>query len=153
MRLTRNFMLSEFATSETATQLGIVNRVPSHLIENVRRVAEMLQRVRDFLGAPIIITSGYRHPELNRAVNGNIDSHHLSGQAADWICPEFGEPLEVALAIEPFMSMWGMRQLIHEHGEWLHTGIAPVAPVNRVLTRDRGIPPYRPGLHPPRSAP
>ena len=47
--------------------------------ELVRR----LQRLRDELGVPVVVTSGYRCPEHNRAVKGSHTSYHLHGMAAD----------------------------------------------------------------------
>jgi len=43
----------------------------------------MLQHLRDKLGSPLIITSGYRTPEHNRKSGGAKDSYHLRGLAAD----------------------------------------------------------------------
>ena len=44
---------------------------------------DCLEAIRLEWGKPIVITSGYRCPELNKAVNGSKMSHHLVGQAAD----------------------------------------------------------------------
>jgi uncharacterized protein YcbK (DUF882 family) len=35
------------------------------------------------LGNPITVNSGYRCPELNKAIGGVANSQHLIGQAAD----------------------------------------------------------------------
>ena len=43
----------------------------------------VLQPLRDKLGKPIIITSGYRCPRLNQAVGGVKNSQHLEGKAVD----------------------------------------------------------------------
>ena len=65
--------------------MGIDN-VPKdeEVIENLRNLClEVLQPLRDYVGAPIHINSGYRCPELNEALDGVKGSQHLSGQAAD----------------------------------------------------------------------
>ncbi len=148
MRLTENFALEEFEHSNTAERLGLDNRVPAHLMDNLERLARAMQRIRDFLGEPVVISSGYRSRELNDLVGGVPTSHHRFAAAADWICPAFGSPLECADAIEPHMDLWGICQLIHEHSRWVHCSILPVGEVNRVLTIDRhGV---RVGLHPAR---
>ena len=84
MRLSNNFRLSEFTRSDTAKRLGIENECSS--VEQVLNLAYLchmvLQPLRDKFG-PIRITSGYRCPELNHAVGGASNSHHLRGEAAD----------------------------------------------------------------------
>ena len=56
----------------------------------------MMQEIRDLLGRPIKITSGYRSPDLNRAVGGNPRSQHMQGEAIDFVCPDFGSPDYIA---------------------------------------------------------
>lgn len=59
-----------------------------------------LQRLRDRLGEPLIINSGYRHPKLNKEVGGVSGSRHQAGQAAD-IRTESKSTLQLArLALE-----------------------------------------------------
>ena len=84
IRLSTNFSLSEFTRSDTAKRLGIVNVCSS--VEQVLNLAHLchmvLQPLRDKFG-PIRINSGYRCPELNKAVGGEANSQHLLGEAAD----------------------------------------------------------------------
>lgn len=47
------------------------------------RAMDMLQDLRDRLGAPMVINSGYRSPEHNRAVGGAPQSKHMQGIAFD----------------------------------------------------------------------
>lgn len=83
MRLSKNFTLSEFTRSETAARKGIDNIPSKGDIENIERlVRKILQPMRSALG-PIRITSGYRSPELNRAIGGSLKSQHCNGEAAD----------------------------------------------------------------------
>jgi uncharacterized protein YcbK (DUF882 family) len=84
MQLTKNFTLSEFGN------------VPDKYIDNIKEVAIQLQKVRDLLGKPIIITSGYRTPAHNQAVGGASNSMHIYGKAAD--CHMSGVPLHKFLA-------------------------------------------------------
>ena len=84
-RLTKNFTLEEFERSDTAKRLKIDNRVPQFAVERLRTLCEkVLQPVRDHFGVPIIITSGYRCPDLNDAVRGATSSQHMKGEAADF---------------------------------------------------------------------
>lgn len=123
LRLSPHFLLSEFTRSATAAQHGIDNKPGPEHYANLRRLASTLERVREVLGHPIIISSGYRSPALNRAVGGSTTSDHANGLAADFTCPGFGSVREVCQAIIdagiPF------DQLIYEQGgtEWAHLGI------------------------------
>lgn len=49
-------------------------------------VDEVLQPLRDAWGEPLAINSGYRCPEVNKAVGGVPTSQHTKGEAAD-VCP------------------------------------------------------------------
>ena len=54
------------------------------VIENLKALCmEVLQPLRDYLGKPVVISSGYRSEEVNRAVGGVKGSQHLKGEAAD----------------------------------------------------------------------
>ena len=85
MQLSKNFSLAEMTKSVTAKRLGIDNTPNEQQIEYLRELcANVLQPLRDELG-PILITSGLRVPELNKAVGGSGTSQHcaLNGAAAD----------------------------------------------------------------------
>ena len=54
------------------------------MIENLKALCmEVLQPLRDFLGKPVVISSGFRSEDVNRAVGGVKGSQHLKGEAAD----------------------------------------------------------------------
>ena len=76
--------VNEMLHSQTAEKLNIKN-VPNDpiVIENLEHTIEQLDELRRLYGKPIIITSGYRCPELNKAVGGKPNSQHVKGQAAD----------------------------------------------------------------------
>ena len=50
------------------------------------KLITLLDALRDDLGEPMVITSGYRCPEHNEAVGGSENSSHLKGLAADISC-------------------------------------------------------------------
>ena len=57
------------------------------VVRGIRRLVErLLQPLRDRLGEPIAILSGYRSDELNRLVGGVPSSQHRLGEAADCYC-------------------------------------------------------------------
>ena len=85
MKLSKYFTLEEFIRSNTAERMGIDN-VPKdeEVIKNLRNLClEVLQPLRDYVGAPVHINSGYRCKELNVAVGGVKNSQHCRGEACD----------------------------------------------------------------------
>jgi zinc D-Ala-D-Ala carboxypeptidase len=84
-KLSEHFSLGELTISSTAEQHGISNDpTPEHL-ENLKHTAAGLEKVRSILGdCAIVITSGYRNPEVNRKVGGVPNSAHALGHAADF---------------------------------------------------------------------
>jgi phosphoribosylaminoimidazole (AIR) synthetase len=83
MRLSKNFVLSEITHSNTAKRLGINNEPNKEHLYNMQiLIKELIQPMRDALG-PIRISSGYRSPQLNRAIGGSSKSQHCKAQALD----------------------------------------------------------------------
>lgn len=85
----KNFKLSEFFVSSTADKNGIKNEpsldARATIVRNINLLVDnVLDPVRDMVNAPIIITSGYRCPQVNRLVGGVNNSQHMSGCAADF---------------------------------------------------------------------
>jgi len=120
-RLTAHFTLEELTWSDTGQRLGIDN-TPSEIVTgNLKRLAAALEDVRLLLGHPIHINSGYRCDRLNLVVGGSRSSRHMLGLAADFICPAFGTPVEIARLLEA--NLRGFDQLIYEH-TWVHLGLA-----------------------------
>lgn len=84
IRLSKNFTLDEFVVTAT----GLENIPGPEDIANLQELAtNVLQPLREALGRPIIITSGYRSPAVNAAIGGAGTSQHVIGQAADFKVP------------------------------------------------------------------
>jgi zinc D-Ala-D-Ala carboxypeptidase len=137
MKLTDNFELSEFLLSQTAARLGIDNTPTQKIIDELKLTAMLLEKCRTLLrGLPIFISSGYRSPGLNRAINGATNSAHIWGGAADFTCPGFGSPLVVAVFIANHPDL-AYDQVIYEFGSWVHIGRAQEgSPRGQILTID-----------------
>ena len=85
MKLSNNFTLKELTKSQTATRKGIHNEPSTEHVENLIHLAKnILQPVREHFGKPVIISSGYRSPELCEAIGSSAKSQHAKGEAADF---------------------------------------------------------------------
>jgi uncharacterized protein YcbK (DUF882 family) len=133
-RLSPHLTLEEFTRSDTATRLGIDNSLPENLLEAAIQTGVMLERIRKVLGTPMLISSGYRCPELNKAIGSGPSSDHPKAAALDFRAPRFGTPLAICQALFPFIQQLGIGQIIYEHS-WVHISTrAPKNEVNVALT-------------------
>jgi hypothetical protein len=133
-RFSPHFSLAELTVSQSAARLGLSNKPVGTSIENLRRLALFLETVRALLfNSPILVSSAYRAPAVNRSVGGALSSAHTRGLAADFISPKYGRPRAICEAIRD--SSLPFDQLIHE-GTWVHVAIAAAGQVPRreVLT-------------------
>jgi hypothetical protein len=143
MQLTKHFTLAELTASTTAQRLGLNNTAPPEIVPRLTLTAEMLERIRATLGVPVIVTSGYRAPAVNRAVGGVTSSDHTQGHAADIVAPGYGTATQIARTLAPLVSVLSIGQLILEGvkgKQWVHVSTrVPDKPANRVITiTDRG---------------
>ena len=119
MMLSPNFALSEFTESQTAARLGLDNDPPAELYETLKATARCMEDIRDLLGGkPVLISSAYRSPEVNKAVGGSANSQHTKGEAVDFTCPKFGTPREIVTKIKDSPLLFD--QLILEYDRWVH---------------------------------
>ena len=77
--MTKNFSVFEFRSKDGTD-------VPAELMPNLLELAKNLQVIRDHIGEPLQILSGYRSPAHNRRVGGKKNSYHLKAMAADLTC-------------------------------------------------------------------
>ena len=121
----------------TKTNTGIEN-VPSEAqVENLKRVCRWLERLRkrwnDKYGDgddPIIINSGFRSPEVNKAVGGVPTSNHLTGCAVDIRCIGMEQALRYAAILLDIsdMSREDFDELLIEQKRsviWIHFAVKP----------------------------
>lgn len=84
MKLSKNLSLAEAVRSATAQRHGIANTPTVEHSINLKRIAEnIFQPVRNYLGSPLFVSSGYRSKELNDLINGSPRSQHCDGNALD----------------------------------------------------------------------
>ena len=163
LRLSPHFTLGEVTKSRYAE----IYNIPSHVaIENLKRVCEWLEELRERynrnyvlvqttptpprsalplcsaknLGGeeePIIITSGYRSPEVNRCVGGAYSSNHLTGCAVDIRCAGVEQAIRYATILLDIADEWkqDFDELLIErnmHGRyWVHFAVRPPNEGNR----------------------
>lgn len=123
MNLSEHFTLEELTRTEVRKYFAMNSTPPDSVVANLRLLAAKLELVRALLKHPIHITSGYRCPLLNEAVGSAPTSQHLLGLAADFICPEFGTPKQIAGEIA--ISSIEFDQCILEFGRWVHISFGP----------------------------
>lgn len=75
-QLTKNFHRKEFDCKNG-------DMVPEEYKNNLIELATNLQVLRDYVGKPIVINSGYRSPKYNKSVGGASNSQHLLAKASD----------------------------------------------------------------------
>lgn len=122
MNLTEHFTLEELTSSSIALRLGIDNSATQVIAVNLEILARGLEEVRELLGVPMHINSGYRCLKLNSHIGGASNSAHMSGFAADFVAPEWGDPEHIITAIAKSGIVFD--QLINEQN-WVHISFAP----------------------------
>ena len=123
---TPHFTLAELVKSETADKKKIKNDPPEEAINNlIALMYNILKPARNQIGVPIIITSGYRSDELNKAVKGVPNSQHTLGQAVDLVCTKRADKL----ALFNILSQMDIDQLLFETNkagtQWIHLSYIP----------------------------
>ena len=102
MKLTKNFSLAEF-------QSKCGRPMPDDVKQNIQKLANSLQVLRDHLKRPITINSAYRSPEHNAKIGGVRNSQHVLGKAAD-IAVNGLTTKQVATEIEKLIASGQMLQ-------------------------------------------
>ena len=101
--MTKNFSKSEFDCSD-GSEMNIA------IYHNMVKVANQLQILRNYIGKPITINSGYRSEEYNASIKGSSKkSQHVMGRAADIVVKGM-TPVKVTEVIERLISNGDMLQ-------------------------------------------
>ena len=125
MKLSNNLRLNEVLKSNTATRRGIDNTPTDEHLSNLYKLAKnIFQPLRDGLGVPLGISSGYRSEALNNAIGGSKNSQHSKGQALDIDADIYGNVNNFAI-FECIKENLDFDQLIWEFGDdenpdWVH---------------------------------
>jgi hypothetical protein len=124
MKLSKNFVLSELTKSNTAKRLGIKNEPTKEHMDNLQMlIRDLIQPIRDGIG-PVRVSSGYRNPELNRAIGGSRKSQHCKGEALDLQFWEMGQMNNKAIYDWVLESGIEFDQMINEFDfAWIHISL------------------------------
>lgn len=131
MKLTPHFSLAEL----TVTNTKLDNTPSKEIIEVLRTTAFYMEKVRELLGnVAITINSGYRSPDVNRAVGGTSNSSHTYGYAVDFTA--YGH---TPLTISNILSKSNLKfdQLIYEK-TWVHISFDPRMRGNILTLKGKG---------------
>lgn len=134
--LSPHFTLGEMTVSQTASRRGLANVPGPAALAAMKLLCEnLLEPVRAHYGRPVVVTSGYRSPAVNKACGGSPTSQHCLGEAADFTVPGVGN-LELARWIRGNLDY---DQLIYEFGEsgWIHASWRPARRRSQELSAQR----------------
>jgi uncharacterized protein YcbK (DUF882 family) len=121
MQLSPNFSLEELTRSEAAARNGWDNTPNEAELENLKRLAALLQDVKAAVGGkPVLINSGFRSKQVNDAVGSKDSSQHRLGCAADLRVPGMTPRQVVEACIEAKVPF---DQIILEFDSWTHISV------------------------------
>lgn len=139
MKLSRYVSLAEVTRSDTAKRKGIDNSPTAEHLENLKVISEeVFDKVREYFGVPLFISSGYRSTALNKAIGGSATSDHNLGRALDLDQDGHGNGVTNADVFNYIKSNLDFDQLIWEFGtdknpDWVHVGYRKGANRKQIL--------------------
>ena len=121
MNLSENFTYDELTRSETADRHGFDNTPNEGEVDNLKRLAALLEEVKKAVGGKaVMINSGFRSKQTNDAVNSKDSSQHRLGCAADIRVPGMTPRQVVEACIEAQVPF---DQIILEFDSWTHISV------------------------------
>ena len=128
-KLSEHFTLGEMTRSNSHPE---IYNIPSHeAIANLTNLCKWLEVLRLRAGTPIRINSGYRSPQLNKAIHGVAGSNHMTGCASDIRVENMEQLIRYAAILLDYAkeSKQEFDELLIErnsHGAlWLHFAVRP----------------------------
>ena len=124
MKLSKHLDIAEVIRSESAKREGIINMPTPEHYENLKVIAEkVFEPIREHLGVPILISSGYRSESLNIYIGGSRSSDHSKGRALDIDMDGSSSGVTNKMVFEFIKDNLEYDQLINEFDyAWVHVG-------------------------------
>lgn len=138
-KFSHNFTYEEMIKSATASRLKINNIPNKQQKESLKKLAvDILQKIRDKYGKPLIVTSAFRCEKLNKAVGGVKTSQHCKGEAADirTVSDTIKDNKELFEFIKQMIDNKEIvvGQLIDEYNyNWVHISLPRVGKINNQI--------------------
>lgn len=138
-KFSHNFTYEEMVNSPTALRLKIDNTPNKQQKESLKKLAtDILQKIRDKYGKPLIVTSGFRCEKLNKAVGGVRTSQHCKGEAADirTVSDSIKDNKELFEFIKQMIDKGEIKvgQLIDEYNyNWVHVSLPRIGKTNNQI--------------------
>lgn len=126
MKLSPHFTLDELTASQTAARRGWDNSPNEAEIQNLTRLAQLLEMVRDVVSSPVIVTSGFRSKQVNDAIGSRDTSQHRLGCAADIRVPGINPRELCKIIIASGIPFDQLIQEFYEEGKpggWVHISV------------------------------
>ena len=130
MKLSEHFDLNEFTRSDFAKRNNINNLPNAEQTDNLRELCEkVLEPIRKHFQIPILISSGFRSKELNKAIGGASNSQHTSGEAVDIDHDLSANVVNNRMIFDFIKNNLVFDQFIYEFGtstnpDWVHVSYA-----------------------------
>lgn len=83
MKLSEHFTFDELTITSHASLQESNRKSAEPFTKQLKYTAGALEEIRELLGVPLKVTSGFRMPMLNKAVGGSSTSKHTHGLCAD----------------------------------------------------------------------
>lgn len=122
------FTQKELIASTEAYKRKIDNTPSEEIKEHLEELIEFMNGIRSAWGSAIIVTSGYRCPELNAAVGGAKKSAHQSGYAVDCV-PANNKKKEFFEFCKEYLKTRDFDELIFERSGtriWIHIALKSI---------------------------
>lgn len=124
MKISKYVSYEESIKSQTAERKGINNQPDTEQTENMKYVAKnVFDKVREYIGGPLYVSSFFRCPALNKAIGGSSTSQHMKGEAIDIDHPKLNKKV-----FDYIRKNLEFDQLIWEFGDddspaWVHVSL------------------------------
>ena len=136
-KLSEHFTLGEMTRSNSHPE---IYNIPSHeAIANLTNLCKWLEVLRLRAGTPIRINSGYRSPQLNKAIHGVAGSNHMTGCASDIRVENMEQLIRYAAILLDYAkeSQQDFDELLIEKNRygaiWLHFAVRPANNRRKIL--------------------